>query len=94
MEKYMNALWIYFGAMNCILFVMMGVDKLKAIKGAWRIPEATLFLFAFLGGALGGTLGMHSFRHKTKHRKFEIGFPVIAVIQCAVMMLLIVKVNS
>jgi uncharacterized membrane protein YsdA (DUF1294 family) len=89
MDKYMNVLWIYLGVMNCLLFILMGVDKLKALKGAWRIPEATLFTFALLGGALGGTLGMYSFHHKTLHKKFAIGFPAITVVQIVLLVLLI-----
>ena len=89
MEKYVNALWIYLAVVNCLLFILMGVDKFKAIKGAYRIPEATLFLVALLGGGLGGTFGMYSFRHKTKHLKFVIGFPLIAVVQCVLTVLLI-----
>lgn len=89
MEKYVNALWIYLAVVNCLLFILMGVDKLKAIKGAYRIPEATLFLVALLGGGLGGTFGMYSFHHKTKHLKFAIGFPLIAVVQCVLTVLLL-----
>lgn len=89
MEKYINALWIYLAVVNCFLFILMGVDKFKAIKGAYRIPEVTLFLVALLGGGVGGTFGMYSFRHKTKHLKFAVGFPLIAVVQCVLMVLLI-----
>lgn len=59
----------------------MGMDKSKAKKGAWRIPEATLFLFAFLGGGIGTTLGMNFFRHKTKHWYFKFGMPIIAILE-------------
>jgi uncharacterized membrane protein YsdA (DUF1294 family) len=89
MDKYMNLLWIYLAVVNCLLFVLMGVDKYKAIKGAWRIPEATLFILALIGGGIGGTFGMYSFRHKTRHLKFEIGFPVIAAVQCVLVGMLI-----
>ena len=57
----------------------MWSDKRKAIKGAWRIKESTLFAVALLGGALGTTCGMYWFRHKTKHWYFKIGFPVILI---------------
>ena len=66
---------------SIVAFVAMGADKRKAQKGAWRVPEATLFLFALLGGALGATLGMHVFRHKTKHWYFRLGFPLILLVQ-------------
>ena len=81
MEKYLTALWIYLAVVNIALFILMGVDKVKAIKGSRRIPEATLFLLALLGGGLGGSVGMFSFRHKTRHLKFLIGFPVITIVQ-------------
>ena len=61
----------------------MGADKRKAKKGAWRVPEANLFIFALLGGALGATLGMHVFHHKTKHWYFRWGFPLILLVQLA-----------
>ena len=62
-------------------FIAMGTDKRRAKKGAWRVPEATLFLFALLGGALGATLGMHVFHHKTRHWYFRWGFPLILLVQ-------------
>ena len=68
---------------SVVAFIAMGADKRKAQKGAWRVPEATLFLFALLGGALGATLGMHVFRHKTKHWYFRWGFPLILLVQLA-----------
>lgn len=61
----------------------MGLDKRKAQKGAWRIPEKSLFLPVILGGGIGGILGMKFFRHKTKHWYFVIGFPFICVIEYA-----------
>lgn len=65
--------------MSLILFILMGVDKVKAKRGAYRIPEARLFFFAVLGGAVGGTLGMYLFRHKTRHWYFAFGFPALAL---------------
>jgi len=61
----------------------MGIDKLKAVHGAWRIPEKTLLLLAIIGGSLGGILGMYAFRHKTRHAKFSVGFPAILILQIA-----------
>ena len=66
-----------------VAFIAMGADKRKAQKGKWRVPEATLFLFALLGGGLGATLGMHVFRHKTKHWYFRWGLPLILLVQLA-----------
>lgn len=80
-ETLITAIWYYLGAVSIILFVLMGLDKLKAIKKKRRIPEKALFLFAIIGGAAGGTLGMLSFRHKTKHWYFELFFPLLAIIQ-------------
>ena len=73
----------YLAAMNLLLFVLMGVDKAKAKRGARRFPEATLFFLAVVGGSLGGLLGMAAFHHKTLHRSFRIGFPVILIAQLA-----------
>ena len=61
----------------------MGIDKYKAKKHKGRIPEALLFLFAFLWGSVGTTLGMHVFRHKTRHWYFKFGMPLILVLQLA-----------
>ncbi|MCR4956647.1 MAG: DUF1294 domain-containing protein [Lachnospiraceae bacterium] len=74
-----EAFWFYFLVVNAISFILMGVDKKKAIKGEYRIPEKTLFLFPVLGGAIGGTLGMCFFHHKTKHYYFRIGFPLLVL---------------
>ena len=68
--------------MNLLAFVLYGVDKAKAKKGAWRIPEATLLLVALLG-PLGALLGMELFRHKTKHAKFRILVPLFLVLHIA-----------
>ncbi len=69
--------------MNLLAFVLYGIDKLKAKKGAWRIPEATLLLVAFLGGSVGAFLGMEIFRHKTKHAKFKILVPLFLILHIA-----------
>ncbi len=68
---------------NLLAFALYGIDKLKAKKGAWRIPESTLLLVAFLGGSLGALLGMELFRHKTKHAKFKILVPLFLVLHIA-----------
>ena len=71
----------YLVIINLIGFAVMGIDKKRAIRGAWRISEASLFLTAFLGGALGCTLGMRHFRHKTRHWYFKYGMPAIFAAQ-------------
>ena len=77
----MNYFFIYLLVINLFGFFAMGLDKHKAKKGKWRIPEKTLFLVALLGGSLGTTIGMHVFHHKTKHWYFKFGMPLIFVIQ-------------
>ena len=74
----------YLGVINIFGFLMMGIDKLKAVKRGFRISEATLFLIAILGGSAGSILGMLLFRHKTRKRRFSIGFPVILLIQIGI----------
>ena len=78
----MTALGIYIAAINLAGFIIMGVDKKRAVRGAWRISEASLFMTALAGGALGCTLGMQYFRHKTKHWYFTYGMPAISLAQC------------
>ena len=88
-------LWQYvlvlLAVMSAFLFVLMGLDKTKARRGRWRISEKTLFVFALLGGALGGTAGMFVFRHKTKHRTFRLGFPLLAAAQLGLVLWLYLK---
>ena len=79
---------IYLIAVNLIGFVLMGIDKRKAIKNAFRIPEATLFFVALVGGSIGSILGMLIFRHKTKHWSFKLGMPAILVLQLILFALL------
>ena len=76
-------LLVLMAVMSVFLFVMMALDKGKARRGTWRIPEKTLFVFALLGGAVGGTAGMFLFRHKTKHWYFRLLFPLLAAAQLA-----------
>ncbi|MDO5519363.1 MAG: DUF1294 domain-containing protein [bacterium] len=71
----------YLVLINIAGFAIMGIDKKRAIRHKWRIPEKTLFLVAIVGGSVGSILGMQKFRHKTKHISFIIGFPAILIIQ-------------
>lgn len=82
-------LFVYLLIMNAASFVLMHLDKRKAQKKKWRIPEAQLMWMAILGGSLGILLGMHLFRHKTLHRKFSVGVPLILFIQCVVLITMI-----
>lgn len=88
----MEYLSYYIAAVNILLCVLMGCDKLCAVLQKRRIPEKTLFALAILGGALGGVVGMYSFRHKTLHKTFAIGFPLLALIQIAALVCLLVRV--
>jgi len=67
--------------MNLVSFALMGIDKLRARRGAWRISEKALFLTTACFGGLGGVLGMRVFHHKTQHWYFRVFFPVLLVVQ-------------
>lgn len=73
-------LFSYIGVMCLISFILFGVDKAKAKRHAWRIPEKVLFGSAFIGGALGALIGMQVYRHKTKHLSFKILIPLFLVL--------------
>ena len=77
----MKYLFIYLVVINFIGLIIMFIDKKRAIKKKYRIPEKTLFLVALIGGSLGTTLGMEMFRHKTKHWYFKWGMPLLLIIQ-------------
>lgn len=74
----------YLIGINLVGFCLMAVDKRRARKHRWRIPEHTLFAAAILGGSLGAILGMYLCRHKTKHWYFVVGMPLIFVLQLLV----------
>lgn len=80
---------LYLIIINAAAFLLMLADKLKAKRGAWRIPEATLMGAAALGGSVGALLGMHLFRHKTRHAKFTVGIPLILALQIVLAVFLI-----
>ena len=67
----------YLLLLNALAFVLYGIDKLKARKDRWRIPERSLLLVALLGGSIGAWLGIKVWHHKTLHKKFSIGVPLI-----------------
>ena len=73
-------LLIYLLCVNVVAFAMYGIDKRKAVKDQWRIPEKTLLLAALIGGAVGAFVGMQIFHHKTKHWKFILGVPACMVL--------------
>ena len=80
---------LYLIIMNASGLLLMLVDKQKARRGAWRIPETTLIWTAILGGSIGSLLGLYLFRHKTRHLKFTLGIPLILVLQivCVILFL-------
>lgn len=73
----------YLIAINVVTFFVYGVDKLNAKKSKWRIPEATLLMLAVIGGSIGAWLGMKVWHHKTLHKKFKYGLPLILMAQVA-----------
>ena len=77
----MKLIFIYFLLINLLSFILMYVDKKRAILHKWRISEKSFFILCILGGSLGEILGIYTFRHKTKHLKFTLGFPLILIIQ-------------
>ena len=80
MELFKALPLLYLGAVNILGFSIMGIDKKRAVRGAWRIPETTLFLYALIGGSIGSILGMRVFHHKTKHWYFVWGMPLILIL--------------
>ena len=73
---------------NIAAFIAFGIDKWRARNNAWRIPEATLFLLAIIGGSIGAEIGMHVWHHKTRHLSFIIGIPIILLLQIIVICLI------
>ena len=86
-------IWIaaYLLAINIVGFFSMYLDKRKARKRMWRIPEATLFLIALIGGSIGSIAGMYLFRHKTRHWYFVYGMPVILLLQIGAVVALLMS---
>lgn len=82
---------IYFIVINIIGFFIMWLDKRKAIKGSWRIPEKTLFIITALGGGIGTIAGMYTFRHKTQKIQFVIGFPFITILEIVTIVYFVLK---
>lgn len=79
----------YLTVMNLIGFAAMGIDKKRAVKKLWRIPESTLFIIALIGGSIGSIIGMYFFHHKTRHWYFVYGMPAILLLQIAAVIVLI-----
>lgn len=84
----MKYLFVYLCIINALSFLLMLIDKQKARKKRWRIPEKTLLGVCVIGGSLGGLLGMYLLRHKTLHKRFSVGIPVMLVLQGTILYLL------
>lgn len=82
---------IYLLVINIITFFLYGIDKWKAKHAKWRIPESTLLGMAAFGGSIGAWLGMNTWHHKTLHKKFKYGIPVIILIQIALLLWIFTK---
>lgn len=87
----MKIFFSYLLFINIFTFIAMGIDKRKAKKKKWRTPEKTLMTLAIVGGSVGMILGMKFFRHKTLHKLFSIGGPVILIMQLIILYLIYIK---
>ena len=80
----MEEIICYLLAVNIVTFLLYGIDKYKAKKGKWRISEATLLTMAAIGGSIGAWAGMRLWHHKTMHKKFKYGIPIIIILQVTI----------
>ena len=80
----MNIILGYLLAVNIATFFLYGIDKYKAKRGLWRISEATLLMMAVIGGSIGAWSGMRLWHHKTMHKKFKYGIPIIIILQVTI----------
>ncbi len=81
----MKLLFVYLIVINALSLLLMIIDKIKAIKKRWRIPEKVLLGTAALGGSLGAFLGMYLVRHKTRHSAFYIGIPLMLILHIVIL---------
>ncbi|MDD6340447.1 MAG: DUF1294 domain-containing protein [Butyrivibrio sp.] len=93
-ERIRTIVCIYLIAINIILLAVMGIDKLKAIRHKWRIPEKTLFLLCIAGGSVGGNLGMYLFHHKLRKPAFKTGFPIILAVHLIVALFAVIRLRG
>ena len=85
-QTYLHIVLIYLAVINVVTFFMYGIDKWKAKRSRWRISEATLLIMAVIGGSIGAWLGMKVWHHKTLHKKFKYGVPLILITQLALIL--------
>ena len=89
--KHLHVVLIYLVVINVVTFFMYGIDKWKAKNSKWRIRETALLGLAVLGGSIGAWLGMKVWHHKTQHKKFKYGVPVIIIVQLALIVYFIIS---
>ncbi|MBO7458549.1 MAG: DUF1294 domain-containing protein [Paludibacteraceae bacterium] len=82
--NWLYIIFIYLAAINIVTFFLYGIDKWKAKRAKWRIEESTLLWWAAFGGSIGALLGMKTWHHKTLHKKFKFGVPVILIAQIVI----------
>ena len=86
---YTEIIILYLVVINTVAFIVYGIDKWKSKRSQWRIPEATLLVLAAIGGSIGAWLGMHVWHHKTLHKKFKYGVPLILIVQLIISLTLL-----
>ena len=79
-------IWVYLIGINLITFIFFAADKMKAIRGKWRISEAVLLGLSFIGGSIGGLLAMKIFNHKNKKAYFSWGLPIMLFIHIVIIL--------
>ena len=84
----------YFITVNVLGLVLFGIDKWKAKHDKWRISEATLLSVTAIGGSIGAWVGMKVWHHKTMHKKFKYGIPLVMVLQFALLLFTLYRLNS
>ena len=82
---------IYLAIINVITFLLFGIDKIKAKRSKWRVSEAMLLGMAAIGGSIGAWVGMMVWHHKTLHKKFRYGIPLILMVQIGLLVWVICK---
>ena len=83
----------YLIIVNIVSFILYGIDKYKAKGGKWRISEATLLMMAVIGGSIGAWVGMRLWHHKTMHKKFKYGIPIIIILQVVLAVYLLTNID-
>ncbi len=89
-----NVIWVYLLVVNVVTFIAFGVDKRKAKHNKWRFAEKNLLMLAAIGGSVGALIAMRVFHHKTKHKKFYIGVPVIILLQIVFAICILAKLSQ